>query len=243
MPLMNRPRVVINGTRRTRTYRFFWCRQCDRTPLFQELHISRPSNLLSNNSQLSSSSSSVSPAQLIDTMSQIINLSSQPRRVSASQENSEPSDQMTHDQTAENRTSSGITEFRMTADAVCSEPTCSICKEDFVVNEEIRKLGCNHLYHFDCITPWLQINNTCPVCRFELPPQQGCSHGHGYNDRDRSSSTNFRAANYSHDYDFYGDYNLRFEEVMNLSWPNWAELFSFVWPFRLAALLDWSFPS
>ncbi|KAD0721978.1 hypothetical protein E3N88_43803 [Mikania micrantha] len=30
-------------------------------------------------------------------------------------------------------------------------------------------LECGHMYHGECIIPWLDSRNTCPVCRFELP--------------------------------------------------------------------------
>jgi len=40
---------------------------------------------------------------------------------------------------------------------------CPICIEDLV--ENVCKVSCGHLYHRPCISPWLEINNTCPVCR------------------------------------------------------------------------------
>ncbi|XP_021771119.1 E3 ubiquitin-protein ligase RING1-like [Chenopodium quinoa] len=278
MPLMNRPRVVIDGVRRTRTYRFFWCSHCDRTvriasaspnPLHnflcplcynlvcQEIDISRTSNLSSY--RTGSSATSASAAQLLDTMAQIINLSS-PRRLTlrpqftthmsssqplprpvSPQENAlswvaeqEPPGQTPQNQTTENNNSSCITEVRATADALCSDSACPICKEDFIMNQEIRKLACNHFYHSDCIMSWLQINNTCPVCRYQLPLQRGSTNNN-------SVRNNFRAADYGHNVDDSDDdYDLHLEDVVSLSWPSWAELISLLRPFCLSSLLDWS---
>jgi len=46
---------------------------------------------------------------------------------------------------------------------------CTICQEQFHMDEEGFPLPCKHMYHKDCILPWLSNHNTCPTCRYELP--------------------------------------------------------------------------
>lgn len=45
--------------------------------------------------------------------------------------------------------------------------TCSICINNYIVDEGIKILPCNHFFHTDCIDSWFQISNgqTCPLCR------------------------------------------------------------------------------
>lgn len=45
---------------------------------------------------------------------------------------------------------------------------CSVCMEDFSLDEEVKKLPCDHHYHTDCIVTWLKMHGTCPVCRKDL---------------------------------------------------------------------------
>ncbi|XP_063703518.1 E3 ubiquitin-protein ligase Iruka [Culicoides brevitarsis] len=45
---------------------------------------------------------------------------------------------------------------------------CSVCWEDFQLNEQVRKLPCTHVFHSDCICPWLANHGTCPICRKSL---------------------------------------------------------------------------
>ncbi|KAG8384555.1 hypothetical protein BUALT_Bualt04G0130000 [Buddleja alternifolia] len=46
---------------------------------------------------------------------------------------------------------------------------CAVCKDEASAGEKVTRMPCCHLYHGDCILPWLRIRNTCPVCRYELP--------------------------------------------------------------------------
>lgn len=45
---------------------------------------------------------------------------------------------------------------------------CAICLEDFEPKEMVVITPCNHMFHEECIIPWLQSQGQCPVCRFVI---------------------------------------------------------------------------
>lgn len=57
---------------------------------------------------------------------------------------------------------------------------CSVCMEDYKVDETVHKLPCDHLFHENCIVPWLELHDTCPVCRKGLT--QGSDGNNGSNE-------------------------------------------------------------
>lgn len=45
---------------------------------------------------------------------------------------------------------------------------CTICLSTFRSRETMITLPCRHHYHAACVTKWLKVNKTCPVCKYEL---------------------------------------------------------------------------
>ena len=52
--------------------------------------------------------------------------------------------------------------------AIVQDPQgdCPICSEP--LRNNVRRMPCQHDYHLECLTPWLAIHNTCPVCRSSI---------------------------------------------------------------------------
>ncbi|XP_038120016.1 E3 ubiquitin-protein ligase Iruka isoform X2 [Culex quinquefasciatus] len=65
-----------------------------------------------------------------------------------------------------------IPKVTISAEQVDMKLQCSVCWEDFQIDEVVRKLTCAHVYHETCIIPWLELHGTCPICRKSLAPEQ-----------------------------------------------------------------------
>ncbi|XP_073832648.1 E3 ubiquitin-protein ligase Iruka [Musca autumnalis] len=61
-----------------------------------------------------------------------------------------------------------IPKVEITPEEIERKLQCSVCWEDFKMQEMVRKLPCSHVYHEECIVPWLKLHGTCPICRKSL---------------------------------------------------------------------------
>uniref|UniRef100_A0AC35UDZ8 RING-type E3 ubiquitin transferase n=1 Tax=Rhabditophanes sp. KR3021 TaxID=114890 RepID=A0AC35UDZ8_9BILA len=55
---------------------------------------------------------------------------------------------------------------------VKNESQCTTCMENFKLDERVLCLSCKHIFHPDCLTPWLKAHRTCPVCRSVIDPKE-----------------------------------------------------------------------
>ena len=70
-----------------------------------------------------------------------------------------------------------LNELYITEEDIENKLSCSICQEEFKLDDKVMELPCEphrHYFHIknehcNGILPWLSINNTCPMCRFEFP--------------------------------------------------------------------------
>ena len=48
--------------------------------------------------------------------------------------------------------------IKMTKEMVAKEgfEDCAVCKEEFKIDEELNQIPCKHVFHTDCVMPWLK---------------------------------------------------------------------------------------
>ena len=66
----------------------------------------------------------------------------------------------------------------------CKDDQCAICLAEFVKGDQVSVESdltpdevvqlprCEHVFHFDCLKPWLREKNTCPKCRTPIEPEE-----------------------------------------------------------------------
>ncbi|KAK1805372.1 hypothetical protein P4O66_019682 [Electrophorus voltai] len=69
---------------------------------------------------------------------------------------------------AEKEMISSLPVIHVSSEQAAGRLECPVCREEYAVGELVRQLPCLHCFHSDCIVPWLQLHDTCPVCRKSL---------------------------------------------------------------------------
>ena len=54
--------------------------------------------------------------------------------------------------------------------------SCAVCLCDMKDDEICRKTLCNHVFHKDCIDPWMNKHKNCPLCRHNLEKDDFLEH-------------------------------------------------------------------
>ncbi|KYN37450.1 hypothetical protein ALC56_08163, partial [Trachymyrmex septentrionalis] len=49
-----------------------------------------------------------------------------------------------------------------------NEKQCSICLKQFETGKKAKLMPCEHIFHPECILPWLEETSICPLCGYDL---------------------------------------------------------------------------
>ncbi|KAG0292128.1 hypothetical protein BGZ98_002712 [Dissophora globulifera] len=61
-----------------------------------------------------------------------------------------------------------IPHHQLTEEELEAKLECSVCKDEFAKEDTLLQLPCKHIFHEDCIKPWLKVSGTCPTCRYSM---------------------------------------------------------------------------
>jgi E3 ubiquitin-protein ligase RNF115/126 len=50
-----------------------------------------------------------------------------------------------------------LPEVKITQEQVDANLQCTVCMEDYSVDEKVKQLTCQHVFHRACIVPWLEM--------------------------------------------------------------------------------------
>ena len=95
-------------------------------------------------------------------------------------------------------------------------PECSICLMEVNEGQDTILLPCGHMFHDKCVTKWLEIHNTCPLCRFELPTDN-VDYERQRNQRNQQREENIRNNPNVHPIDFNHPENINSNMNINVN--------------------------
>jgi hypothetical protein len=49
---------------------------------------------------------------------------------------------------------------------------CIFCQDEYAAQDEVRVLPCKHGFHKTCVDEWLLANNSCPLCKVAVAPDE-----------------------------------------------------------------------
>ncbi|KAF9973776.1 hypothetical protein BGZ73_002964 [Actinomortierella ambigua] len=69
---------------------------------------------------------------------------------------------------ATDETINKVPRHKLTQEELDVKLDCSVCKDEFTMDDSLLQLECKHIFHEDCLKPWLKMSGTCPTCRFSI---------------------------------------------------------------------------
>ncbi|KAF9138730.1 hypothetical protein BG015_002274 [Linnemannia schmuckeri] len=87
-----------------------------------------------------------------------------------------------------------LPQHTLTSEELDAKTECSVCKDEFERQDTCTQLKCKHIFHEDCIKPWLKTSATCPTCRFSLVPEEDAQQQQQQDQQQQRSSSGYSSA-------------------------------------------------